>query len=135
MNKKIRLLAVSVVMVLFFLIPSFSQADTLNQVNNFYVNANFDKYGRKQLSATLRYVSDKLYFYVDDSYWNGLDTAHQNSSIANMKSLGEEFENNIYPKETRFWGSEANPGIDGDPRITILVEPLTVSNGGYFNTA
>lgn len=53
----------------------------------------------------------------------------------NMATLASEFENNIYPKETQLWGSEPNPGIDGDPKITILFEELLENNGGYFDTS
>ena len=135
MNKKCRLLPIGTVVALLFWIPNFSQADVLGQKELFSVDSDFDKYGRNQLFATLRHVSDKLHFYVDDSYWNGLDTVHQNSFTANIANLAQEFENTIYPKETQFWGSEPNPGIDGDFRITILAEQLITGTGGYFNTA
>ena len=135
MNKKYPPFLIAVVIVSFFLIPNPSRADVPGQKESFFVDPDFDKYNRSQLSATLRYVSDKLYFYVEDSYWNGLDMVHQNSLVANITVLAEEFDERIYPEEIQFWGSEANPGVDSDPRITILVEQLDSSNGGYFNTA
>jgi len=45
-----------------------------------------------------------------------------------------EFDLVIYPKERTFFGSEWNPGLDNDKRITILVLPLIDSAGGYFNS-
>ena len=121
MNKKNRFLSIFFVVVLVVLIPHFSRADTLGQKEYFFVDSGFDKYSRNQLSATLRHISGKLYFYVDDSYWNSLDTMHQDSFTNSIVSLGQEFDNNIYSKETQFWGAEPNPGIDGDSRITIVL--------------
>lgn len=111
------------------------QADTLGQRVNFDVNSEFDRYNRTSLNATLRHVSDRLYLYIEDSYWGGLNNFGQNSLMANIKVLADAFDNNIYPKETATWGSEPNPGVDGDPRITILLEEMTVNRGGYFETA
>ncbi len=116
-------------------VSRFAHADTLGQRVNFNVNSEFDKYNRTSLDATLRHVSDRLYFYVEDSYWNGLNTLGQNSLMANIKVLGGAFDNIIYPKETATWGSEPNPGVDGDPKITILLEEMIVNRGGYFETS
>ncbi len=110
-------------------------ADSLGQRTNFNVNPEFDKYERTSLTATLRHIGENLYFYIEDSYWDGLGFAGQNSLLTNIKFLADEFDKNIYPKETALWGSEPKPGIDGDPKITILLEELLTNNGGYFDTA
>src|SRR3989338_7691327 len=102
-----------VILFSLLLTPLYVQADTLGQRINFDVNLEFDKYNRTNLSATLRHVSDRLYLYVEDSYWDGLNTFGQNSLVANIKVLADAFDNNIYPKETATWGSEPNPGVDG----------------------
>ena len=117
-----------------FLFFSYVSADTLGQRGTFFVNEEFDKYSRTQLSATLRQVSDKMYFYVEDEYWNKINFSTQQDMMNNMLKLAKEFETNIYPKETMLWGLEPNPGIDGDPKITILLEDLKKTNGGYFDT-
>ncbi len=118
---------------LFFVGTTF--ADTVGQRQNFYVNRVFDKFSRSSVSATLRQTSDKLYVYVEDDYWNSLSMAQQSSLVANITSLTSEFDSNIYPKEIQFWGSEPNPGIDNDPKITLLVTQLIKNNGGDFNSA
>lgn len=84
--------------------------------------------------ATLRHIGGNLYFYVDDGYWNGLSSSRQDVLRSNMANLANEFDSNIYPKETQFWGSEPNPGVDNDPRITLLLEELDDNNGGYVET-
>ena len=122
------------IFVSFFVLASFASADTLGQQKIFFVNKEFDKYSRTQLETTLRQVSDKMYFYIEDSYWGKISFTSQQKLMNNMLGLAKEFETNIYPKETALWGSEPNPGIDGDSKITILLEDLKKSNGGYFDT-
>jgi len=135
MDKKSQFFSVFAVVVSLIAIPNFSRADTLGQKESFLINSDFDKYNRNQLLATLRYNSNKLYFYVEDRYWDKLDIFNRDKVMLNLSILTNEFDNNIYPKETSFWGSEPNPGVDGDPKLTILVEELISGNGGYFNTA
>lgn len=120
---------------LYFLFSFSVSADVIDQQETFFVNATFDKYARASLKATLQHISNRLYVYVEEPYWNGLDSSQRNSMMRAMSLLTNEFENNIYPKETSLWGSEPNPGIDGDSRITILLEELIKGNGGYFDTS
>jgi len=119
----------------YFLIPVNIRADTIGQRESFFVNNKYDKYGRTNLNAALRYVGDKLYVYVEDDYWNSLGSVKQDLLSSNILAMGIEFDNNIYPKETAFFGSEPNPGVDNDSRITILLENLVINNGGYFDSA
>ncbi|NTX00137.1 MAG: hypothetical protein HGB35_09510, partial [Geobacteraceae bacterium] len=48
-----------------------------------------------------------------------------------LEGLQNEFDDKIYPMATANFGSEPNPGIDGDPKITILL--LNIRDG--FNGA
>ena len=122
--------------IFLFLIPYyFIWADTLGLQHTFFVNQKFDKYERTQLSATLKQITGKLYLYVEDNYWNTLNSSSRAILVNNMLSLANEFENNIYLKEVQLWGSEPNPGVDGDPKLTILFEELVENNGGYFDTS
>ena len=65
----------------------------------------------KQVQATLRYITDHAYFWVEDDVRYNPDS---------MKALMETFENKIYPTNHNFFGSEWSPGVDADPRIFIL---------------
>ncbi len=77
-----------------------------------------------QVDATLRYVSDHLYFWVEDGVRYDEDE---------LTALGAAFENHIYPTTREFFGSEWNPGIDGDPHIYILfVRGIGFSIAGYY---
>ena len=133
-SKKFIYLFFTLVFISFFVVGGPVYADTLGQQETFFVNAKFDKFDRLQLDATLRQVSGQLYFYVEDSYWNKIDFSRQQGLMSSMLDLAKEFETNIYPKEIGIWGAEPNPGIDGDSKITILLEDLKKNNGGYFDT-
>ena len=133
---KIRTLSTSLIAVifLFFVTVAFASADVLGDKKTFFTNTSYDQSGRSSVPTTLRTVSDHAYFYTDDKYWSSLSSYGVNVITNAMKDLASEFDNKIYPTETKFWGSEPNPGIDGDLRLTILLEDLTTGSGGYFET-
>jgi len=118
-----------------FFVFSSALADTQGQNVSFSVNETFDKLGRSSMSATLRHISENAYFYVDDGYWNDIRFIERNNLLTSIQQLATEFDTNIYPTETLFWGQEPKPGVDGDNRITILLEQLKSGNGGYFSTS
>ncbi len=119
----------------FFILAPIVVADTIGQSQIFFVNPKYDQFSRTSLGATLRNVSSYAYFYVEDKYWDKLNFNDKTMLINSINVLAQEFDNNIYPKETQFWGSEPNPGIDNDPKVTIVLEDLVSGNGGYFDTA
>lgn len=86
---------------------------------------NVDTTERFQTNATLRYVGEHIYFWIE----NGV-----RYSESDLKRLSETFEEKIYPINREFFGSEPNPGIDDDPHIFILYARGTGrSNAGYFS--
>ncbi len=132
---RLNVLIVSTLLFLSFFIFSGVYADTIGQTTLFNVNTKYDQLGRTSLSATLRNISDHAYFYVEDRYWDNLNSNQKAILNNSVSALGQEFDNNIYLKETQFWGAEPNPGIDNDPKITIVLEDLISGNGGYFDTS
>ena len=72
--------------------------------DNFWVS-NLDTIENTEVTATLQYSTPHVYFWVQD----GADFDE-----AEMKALVDDFENNIYPTNREFFGSEWAPGIDGD---------------------
>jgi hypothetical protein len=64
-----------------------------------------------RVSATLRYVTDHAYFWIED---------HVVYDQRDLKTLADAFEDQIYPTDREFFGSEWTPGVDGDPHIYIL---------------
>lgn len=106
---------------------------SVGQSEQFFVNKNYDQIGRTQLTATLRAQGEHASVYLDDRFLNGITFGQQAVVDLNLKKFVSEFDTKIYPTETAAWGSEPNPGIDGDPRIVILVESLLPGFGGYFD--
>lgn len=89
-------------------------------VSNTDTNENF------QVQATLRYVTDHAYFWIqDDVSYNSED----------LEALAETFENKIYPTNREFFGSEWTPGVDGDVHLYILyARDLGSGIAGYFSS-
>ncbi|MFC1745036.1 hypothetical protein ACFL35_13670 [Candidatus Riflebacteria bacterium] len=84
----------------------------------------------ERIPATLARVTQHAYLYVE----NG-----KNISEKNLNRIAEQFDNQIYPRSKDWFGDERNPGIDFDPRITLLFldiqdgwEPGKGYVGGYF---
>ena len=133
---KVRLSVIlSAVLIVPFFVFSSAFADTFGQNVSFSVNEGFDKFDRSSMTATLRHIGENAYFYVDDGYWNDIRTSERNNLLTGIQQLAIEFDTNMYPTETSFWGQEAKPGVDGDNRITILLEQLKSGTGGYFSTS
>lgn len=126
-NKKI-ILAVSA----FFIFSFFSsaKADTLGENRKFFVEPSYDASGRSVVNAYLIKITDRAYFYADQAWWN---FTNQSEAMETINSLAAEFSNKIYPDLTGFYGSEWNPGIDNDPKVTILIHPMVKDAGGYFS--
>jgi len=87
---------------------------------------NSDTVEHHQIDATLLYITPHTYFWAEDG-------AEVNED--DMKKLMDTFEEKIYPTDREFFGSESNPGIDGDPHIFIIyASGLGRSVAGYFNS-
>ena len=64
-----------------------------------------------KISATVRYITDHAYFFVEDGV---------SASDSALRSAGADFESVVYPTVHADFGAEWTPGVDSDPRITIL---------------
>jgi hypothetical protein len=90
-------------------------------VSNVDTNENF------QIEAVLRYVGDNSYFWIED----GVEY-----EPSDLTSLAITFDQKIVPTNREFFGSEWNPGVDGDPHIYVLyASGLGNSLAGYFSSA
>lgn len=79
------------------------------------------------VQATLRYVTDHAYFWIEDGV-----SYHDHD----LRDLADAFENQIYPTDHAYFGSEWSPGIDGDPHIYILyARGIGEEISGYFSSA
>lgn len=79
-----------------------------------------------QVRATLRYVTEHVYFWVEDGV--SYNSRH-------LKALVDTFEEKIYPTNRAFFGSEWTPGVDADPHLFILyARGLGGNVAGYFSS-
>jgi hypothetical protein len=133
MPKHFGLKIVFIVLFLGLISPVFVSADSYGQKTNFYVDSEYDISGREKISATLRYIGTKSYFYIEDDWWKTLEDSQKQEILTSISNLSKEFSQKIYPELTSLFGTEWKPGIDRDNRITILFEQLKEKAGGYFN--
>jgi len=72
--------------------------------------------------ATLRLVTVNAYFFVED----GVDLDQEK-----LERAGQQFEE-VYSRVHDTFGRERSPGVDGDPRVTVLLASLQ-NIGGYVS--
>lgn len=88
---------------------------------------NSDTNEHSQIDATLRYITPHSYFWAE----NGTPVDE-----GDMRALMDTFENEIYPTNREFFGSEANPGVDNDPHIYVIYASSIGHNiAGYFSSS
>lgn len=120
--------------IIFLVLPFFVLADTLGQSQNFFIDPSYDSSKREQIFASLKKISQKSYFYIEDNWYQNLTDGKKEKVNQDLEVLAQEFDNVIYPKLTSVFGSEWKPGIDKDDKITILIHPMIEEAGGYFNS-
>ncbi len=76
------------------------------------------------IEATLRYATPHVYMWVED----GLLLDQEG-----IEAAAHEFEDQIYPTNRTYFGSEWSPGVDNDVHIHILNANLP-SVGGYYSS-
>ena len=76
-----------------------------------------------QIRAVLRGKSEHLYMYVEED----LDLPQ-----SGIDRTIREFEEVIYPTIRRYYGEELSPGVDNDPRITVLNARIPGVGGYYY---
>ncbi|NJM05270.1 hypothetical protein HC891_02090 [Candidatus Gracilibacteria bacterium] len=75
----------------------------------FVLNSNDDR--NFEVNAELRYVGPIVLMYVDENL---------RYDQAALEQAARTFEQEIYPRTRALFGSEQQPGVDGDTRITVL---------------
>jgi immune inhibitor A len=88
---------------------------------------NTDTNDNFKVTATLRYVGDNIYFWIE----NGV-----RFDQTELKNLADTFDQEIIPTNREFFGQEWNPGVDGDPRFYVLYAGnLGMNLAGYYSSA
>ena len=94
-------------------VESITVAPRLYQIgdqDNFYVS-NTGANTTSEITATLAAMGDHAYIWVE----GGGDFLQ-----SDLDWLTRSFDTQVYGPTRELWGSEASPGVDGDPRIHIL---------------
>ncbi len=79
------------------------------------------------LSAELLYKTENVYFFSEQ----GVEV-----DLNDVQAMVDTFQSQAYPTNRQFFGSEWNPGIDGDPRLYILyARGLGDTIAGYYSSA
>ena len=80
-----------------------------------------------QIDAELLYITPHTYFWAEDK---------TEVDMRDLKTLMDTFENEIYPTDREFFGSEWTPGVDNDPHIYVVYAGNIGSTvAGYFSTS
>lgn len=87
--------------------PVSSPARQVGEKQLFWVS-NDSENTEFQISATLRVVGEHIYMWLEDG---------AQVSDADLQALADAFDSRIYNEVRNLWGSEATPGVDGDPRL------------------
>lgn len=102
--------------------PSAPKQYRVGDKETFWVNRDMQNQN-EQLTATLRYMNDAVYMWVEDG---------ERIDDAALKQSADVFAQKIYPTNRKFLGSEANPGVDNNPRLHILNARFQNASG-YFS--
>ena len=83
-----------------------------------------------QVPARAAYVGEHCYVFLDQQLPAG-------SLEARVDLIGRTFDEQIFPTDARLFGAPLAHGVNGDPRITLLVSPVVGNYGkdstiGYF---
>ncbi|MDO8612670.1 MAG: hypothetical protein Q7R32_07585, partial [Dehalococcoidia bacterium] len=84
-----------------------------------------DQPGYKTITATAWLITERAYFFIEE----GVEV-----DDATLQRIGRDFEDSVYPRVTAAFGKEPSPGVDADPRISIVHARLSGA-GGYVTSA
>lgn len=102
--------------------PAARRQYQVGDKETFWINRDMQKQN-EQLTATLRYMNDVVYMWVEDG-----ERVDENA----LKRSADLFAKEIYTTNREVLGSEANPGVDNDPRLHILNAHFA-NAAGYFS--
>jgi len=125
---------ISFLILFFFGMTNSVLADKVGDTQSFFIDSSYDLSNRKQLTAVLVKTSPRLFFYIDEDWWNFNSQDKKNEIQKSLDILSQEFDQKIYPTIVNVFGSEWTPGIDNKPQITLLIHPMAESFGGYFRS-
>lgn len=103
--------------------PAAPRAYQVGDQETFWVARDPMRAKNEKITATLRYVNPLVYMWVE----NG-----QNLRDSDLSKSADYFAEHIYPTHHKYLGSEAIPGVDNDPHLTILNAKIGGGIAGYY---
>lgn len=89
--------------------------------------SNVDTLEHRQITAELRYVTEHVAMWVQEGV---------NIDQDDLQASADRFEEQTYPTNREFFGSEWTPGVDNDPRLHILhARDLGETIAGYYSSS
>lgn len=103
--------------------PTSAPERQLGDISSFRVtNSSDDRVF--EVTAELRAIGEHIYLWVEQGVPVNQET---------LDALARSFDTRIYPQTRALWGSEATPGIDGDPRIYgLFAHNMGSGTAAYF---
>ncbi|MBI3521956.1 MAG: immune inhibitor A [Chloroflexi bacterium] len=98
--------------------------ERVGSIRDFWIY-DFDGKTNRKVSATLKVMTEHA------KWWVASDVT---TDPALLQTTADQFEK-IYPVDRRIYGSEWTPGIDGDPRVAIILARIPGRAAGYFSSA
>lgn len=104
-------------------VRSASPAESVGATERFWIY-NFADKRNERVGATLRLVTEHAKWWVADGV---------TVDARALAATAEVFEAQVYPTDRRYYGSEWSPGIDADPRISVLLADFPGAAAGYYS--
>ncbi len=110
-------------------------ASSSEVVERFFIEKKLDNEERSRIDAQLELVTSYIQFYIDKEWWSSLEDEKKVEYKKHIYNLGKEFEDNIYPNVTEFFGNmPSHDVVNREEKITVLFHPMQANSGGYFNS-
>lgn len=103
--------------------PAAPRQYKVGDKETFWVSRDPNHSENEQTTATLRYINNVVYMWVEDG---------EKADDAALKRSADFFAANIYPTHHKYLGSEALPGVDNDPHLNILNARIEGGIAGYY---
>ena len=122
-------------LIVFIISPLFIKADSVGDTETFFVDSGYDRNDREEIETVLMLENSLAYFYIEEEWWDKLDSGRQEEIEDSLDKLSLSFKNEIHPSLTSNFRSEWKPGIKEKKKITVLFHWMKEGRAGYFREA
>lgn len=94
----------------FLLVPFFVSAQSIGEGTSFFVDSGFSKTNQSSVDASLRFSSNLLNIYIEDSWWEERTDEEKREMSIILNDLGNEFDSRMFNQLTYSYGSLLGTG-------------------------